>query len=128
MTTINNNPTISVRTCEGCEGCEGSRRCVTHFNFNSDFSRNKHSFTNNTHIELPSQLSHSHIYAQNSVRVPLLPSHSSQQYSRSVNQFSEIESGLDFVLSHLEKPILFPRTIMTKKLGYQRLVYSKKRH
>jgi Primase X len=37
----------------------------------------------------------------------------------------EIESGLDFVLSHLEKPILFPRTIMTKKLGYQRIVYSK---
>ena len=37
----------------------------------------------------------------------------------------EIESGLDFVLSHLEKPILFPRTIMTKKLGYQKVVYSK---
>ena len=38
---------------------------------------------------------------------------------------NEIESGLDFILSHLEEPILFPRTIMTKKLGYQRKVYSK---
>ena len=37
----------------------------------------------------------------------------------------EIEIGLDFILSHLEEPIIFPRTIMTKKLGYQRIVYSK---
>ena len=29
----------------------------------------------------------------------------------------EIEIGLDFILSHLEEPIIFPRTIMTKKLG-----------
>ena len=39
----------------------------------------------------------------------------------------EIEIGLDFILSHLEEPTIFPRTIMTKKLGYQRIVYSKER-
>ena len=39
----------------------------------------------------------------------------------------EIEIGLNFILSHLEKPTIFPRTIMTKKLGYQRIVYSKER-
>jgi hypothetical protein len=39
----------------------------------------------------------------------------------------EIEIGLDFILSHVEEPTIFPRTIMTKKLGYQRTVYSKKR-
>jgi hypothetical protein len=39
----------------------------------------------------------------------------------------EIEKRLDFILSHLEEPTFFPRTIMTKKLGYQRLVYSKER-
>ena len=38
-----------------------------------------------------------------------------------------VEDGLDFILSHLENPIIFPRTIMTKKLGYQRIVYSKER-
>jgi hypothetical protein len=37
----------------------------------------------------------------------------------------EIERGLDFILSHLEQPVIFPRTIMTKKLGYQRIIYSK---
>ena len=37
----------------------------------------------------------------------------------------EIEIGLDFILSHLEEPTIFPRTIMTKKLGYQKIVYSK---
>ena len=37
----------------------------------------------------------------------------------------EIERGLDFILSYLEQPIIFPRTIMPKKLGYQRIVYSK---
>jgi hypothetical protein len=40
---------------------------------------------------------------------------------------NEIEIGLDFILSHLEQPVIFPRTIMTKKLGYQRKVYSKER-
>jgi hypothetical protein len=39
----------------------------------------------------------------------------------------EIETSLDFILSHLEEPTIFPRTIMTKKLGYQRIVYSKER-
>ena len=39
----------------------------------------------------------------------------------------EIEIGLNFILSHLEEPTIFPRTIMTKKLGYQRIVYSKER-
>src|SRR5215216_7061483 len=39
----------------------------------------------------------------------------------------EIEIGLDFILSHLDEPTIFPRTIMTKKLGYQRLIYSKER-
>ena len=39
----------------------------------------------------------------------------------------EIEIGLDFILAHLEKPTIFPRTIMTQKLGYQRIVYSKER-
>ena len=37
----------------------------------------------------------------------------------------EIEIGLNFILSHLEKPTIFPRTIMTNTLGYQRIVYSK---
>jgi hypothetical protein len=39
----------------------------------------------------------------------------------------EVKIGLDFILSHLEKPIRFPRTIMTKKIGYQRIVNSKER-
>ena len=39
----------------------------------------------------------------------------------------EIGIGLDFILSHLEEPTIFPRTIMTKKLGYQRVVYSKEK-
>jgi hypothetical protein len=39
----------------------------------------------------------------------------------------ELEIGLDFILSHLEEPTIFPRTIMTQKLGYQRIVYSKER-
>jgi hypothetical protein len=40
----------------------------------------------------------------------------------------EIEIGLDFILSQLEEPTIFPRTIMTKKLGYQKIVYQKKEH
>ena len=40
---------------------------------------------------------------------------------------NEIATGLDFIFSHLEKPTIFPRTIMTKKLGYQQIVYSKER-
>lgn len=47
------------------------------------------------------------------------------QYLQQMN--NEIELGLDFILSHLEQPTIFPRTIMTKKIGYQRKVYSKER-
>lgn len=39
----------------------------------------------------------------------------------------EIEKSLDFILSHFEEPTIFPRTIMTKKLGYQKIVYSKEK-
>src|SRR5919198_3126258 len=35
-----------------------------------------------------------------------------------------IEQGLDFILSHFQEPI-FPRKIMTKKLGYQLEVFNK---
>src|SRR5688500_9399459 len=43
-----------------------------------------------------------------------------------MNLTKEIETGLDFILSHFNhyRP-LFPRTIMTKKLGYQKEVFSK---
>lgn len=37
----------------------------------------------------------------------------------------EIEYGLDFILNHFNQYRLFPRTIMTKKLGYQKEVFSK---
>jgi non-catalytic primase subunit PriX-like protein len=36
-----------------------------------------------------------------------------------------IEIGLDFILNHFDQNRLFPRTIMTKKLGYQKEVFSK---
>jgi hypothetical protein len=49
------------------------------------------------------------------------------QQSDTNNRKKEIEIGLDFILSHLEEPTIFPRTIMTKKLGYQRVVYLKER-
>ena len=35
----------------------------------------------------------------------------------------EIESGLEFITSHFEDP-MFPRKIMTKRLKYQKEVYS----
>ena len=50
-----------------------------------------------------------------------------QQEVSSSTTTTEIETGLDFILSHLEEPTILPRTIMTKKLGYQRIVYSKER-
>src|SRR5688500_5738217 len=56
----------------------------------------------------------------------MLVSKENQQSSTNKKK-KEIEIGLDFILSHLEKPTIFPRTIMTKKLGYQRKVYSKER-
>jgi hypothetical protein len=37
----------------------------------------------------------------------------------------DIESGLDFILNHFDQNRLFPRTIMTKILGYQKEVFSK---
>jgi hypothetical protein len=40
--------------------------------------------------------------------------------------YNEIESGLDFILSHFEQPVIFPRKIMTKQLDYQKEVYSTK--
>ena len=43
------------------------------------------------------------------------------------NKKGIVEDGLDFILSHLEEPVIFPRTIMTKKIAYQRIVYSKER-
>ena len=43
------------------------------------------------------------------------------------NKKKEIGIGLNFILSHVEEPTIFPRTIMTKKLGYQKIVYSKER-
>ncbi len=35
-----------------------------------------------------------------------------------------ISENVDFILSHFQEP-LFPRKIMTKRLGYQKEVYSK---
>jgi Primase X len=40
------------------------------------------------------------------------------------NIHSKVEGGLDFILSHFQEPI-FPRKIMTKKLGYQVEVFNK---
>ena len=38
----------------------------------------------------------------------------------------EIETGLDFIINHFDPTVLyFPRTIMTKKLEYQKEVFSK---
>ena len=47
-----------------------------------------------------------------------------QNYSK----IKENESGIDFILNHFDpngRISLFPRTIMTKKLGYQKEVFSK---
>ena len=38
---------------------------------------------------------------------------------------NNIEKGLDFILNHFIQNRLFPRTIMTKNLGYQKEVFSK---
>lgn len=49
-----------------------------------------------------------------------------QQQQRSSTISNEIKSGLDFIINHFDQTILyFPRTIMTKKLGYQKIVSSK---
>jgi hypothetical protein len=41
------------------------------------------------------------------------------------NNFSMVKEGLEFILDHFDSDVLFPRTIMTKKLGYQKIVFSK---
>jgi hypothetical protein len=110
MTLINNKP-ITRRVCEGSEGSEGNRRCVIPNNLDL-YKKNKHNFIDNTHIEIPSQPSHPHICAQLSVRVNSVPSQPSQ--SLIINN-NEIESSLDFILSHFEEPFLFPRKISTYK-------------
>src|SRR5215218_3170807 len=56
----------------------------------------------------------------------MLVSKEDQQIDINKNK-KEVETSLDFILTHLEKPTIFPRTIMTKKLGYQKIVYSKER-
>jgi len=40
------------------------------------------------------------------------------------NIHCKVQDGLDFILSHFQEP-LFPRKIMTKKLGYQIEVFNK---
>jgi hypothetical protein len=57
----------------------------------------------------------------------MLVSKDDQQIDDINKNKEKIETSLDFILSHLEEPTVFPRTIMTKKLGYQRKVYSKER-
>lgn len=54
--------------------------------------------------------------------------HQQQQIPpNSIKLEEEIETGLEFIINHFDSTILyFPRTIMTKKLGYQKEVYSKK--
>lgn len=52
----------------------------------------------------------------------------SKKQDHQINKkMKDIEKGLDFILYHLEEPTIFPRTIMTKKLEYQRIVNSKER-
>lgn len=53
------------------------------------------------------------IYQYNSVNIRSLPS------------FSQVNAGLDFILSHLDEP-LFPRTIMTKELGVQVKIFDRR--
>jgi non-catalytic primase subunit PriX-like protein len=66
---------------------------------------------------------------QEKIVVTLASKEEDDHHLDDINQIKrkEIEQGLDFILSHLEEPIIFPRTIMTKKLGYQKIVYSKER-
>jgi hypothetical protein len=49
---------------------------------------------------------------------------SHKEFSPPCTQSISIEQGLDFILSHFQEPI-FPRKIMTKKLGYQVEVFNK---
>jgi hypothetical protein len=45
-----------------------------------------------------------------------------QQQQQSID--NEVETGLDFILDHFNQDRLFPRKIMTQKLGYQIEVFS----
>ena len=42
------------------------------------------------------------------------------------NSNIDVEKGIDFILNHFNQDKLYPRTIMTKRLGYQKEVFSKK--
>ena len=49
-----------------------------------------------------------------------------QQQQQEIISTTEIEKGLDFIINHFDPTVLyFPRTIMTKKLGYQKEVFSR---
>ena len=37
----------------------------------------------------------------------------------------DVEKGIECILNHFNQDTLFPRTIMTKKLGHQKEVFSK---
>ncbi|KAA2279062.1 DNA primase noncatalytic subunit PriX [Candidatus Nitrosocosmicus sp. SS] len=41
------------------------------------------------------------------------------------DDFVNLKAGLHFILGHFDSNSLFPRTIMTKRLGYQKMVFSK---
>lgn len=41
------------------------------------------------------------------------------------SDYLNVKEGLDFIIEHFDTNVLFPRTIMTKKLGYQRIIFSK---
>jgi threonyl-tRNA synthetase len=62
----------------------------------------------------------------NKLLVPSSPIISlSNNGSNGTHNNKEIENGLDFILKHFDQDRLFPRTIMTKNLGYQKEVFSK---
>ena len=64
--------------------------------------------------------------SKNTIRTFQKSSESSES-SESSCSITTVESGLDFILSHFSgpEPDLFPRTVMTKSLGYQKEVYLK---
>jgi len=51
--------------------------------------------------------------------------HKQQPLSKNVHTIKDFENSLNFILNHFDQDRLFPRTIMTKKLGYQKEVFSK---
>ena len=44
--------------------------------------------------------------------------------NNSISQTEMISENVDFILSHFQEPV-FPRKIMTKRLWYQKEVFSK---